>query len=587
MQILEISVFDKMPILELLIEQRQFNQNVRASKFISILNTTVQIIYHKFLLYFTMNRWIIALLSLLLLYSCNKDEEDIYLTLSCEEISFGWNEETKNITIESNKQWHIDSELPSWLSITKTKNSNEGIIYITASENNTKDIRYCYIVLVASSQKKTIHVVQGAKENLLFIGEKTYIIDNSATELTVGIECNIDYLVTISKNGQEWITQVSGEHQNNDKDLLKTLNTQWFNFLSLEIAGNKEKEERHAEVIIYNESYNLSDTLHIIQKSGGDYLFDGEYIRLQQASRGNVNLVIMGDGFTKEDLKLNGPYETYMKQASEYFFSIEPYQSYRDYFNIYMVIAESEEEGVSEKGIGRKVKNKFGSTYGSGTEITCNSTLCLEYARKTTNLTPDIPITVIVVLNSTKYAGTTYLYANGNSIALCPMSSEASPNDFEGLVHHEAGGHGFGFLCDEYVYYKQQIPESLKQEIKEWQELGFQMNLDLTDNLSTILWKDFIGLEKYGQVDAYEGGYEYQYGIWRSEENSCMNNNIPYFNVQSRWSIVNRIMKLSGLSYSIQDFIRDDKPAYPSRVKSRTVSLSEFKPLASPILIKE
>ena len=164
MQILEISVFDKMPILELLIEQRQFNQNVRASKFISILNTTVQIIYHKFLLYFTMNRWIIALLSLLLLYSCNKDEEDIYLTLSCEEISFGWNEETKNITIESNKQWHIDSELPSWLSITKTKNSNEGIIYITASENNTKDIRYCYIVLVASSQKKTIHVVQGRSE---------------------------------------------------------------------------------------------------------------------------------------------------------------------------------------------------------------------------------------------------------------------------------------------------------------------------------------------------------------------------------------------------------------------------------------
>ena len=46
-------------------------------------------------------------------------------------------------------------------------------------------------------------------------------------------------------------------------------------------------------------------------------------------------------------------------------------------------------------------------------------------------------------------------------------------------------------------------------------------------------------------MGVYEGGYEYQYGVWRSEENSCMNNNVPYFNVQSRWAIVNRIMKFS------------------------------------------
>mgnify|MGYP000479557860 CR=1 FL=1 len=86
------------------------------------------------------------------------------------------------------------------------------------------------------------------------------------------------------------------------------------------------------------------------------------------------------------------------------------------------------------------INNKFGTTFGDGTAITCNADLCFEYARKIKELPSDKPLTIIMSLNSTKYAGTTYLYANGNSIALCPMSEEASPNDFEGLIHHEAGG---------------------------------------------------------------------------------------------------------------------------------------------------
>lgn len=164
------------------------------------------------------------------------------------------------------------------------------------------------------------------------------------------------------------------------------------------------------------------------------------------------------------------------------------------------------------------------------------------------------------------------------------MSSESSPNDFEGLIHHEAGGHGFGFLCDEYVYYQKNIPASRKQDIKEWQKLGFQMNLDFTNDPSSILWKDFIGLDKYKQVGAYEGGYEYQYGVWRSEENSCMNNNVPYFNVQSRWSIVKRIMQLSEKEFTIRDFIENDN-VVPDIVTRNIVDKS-FKPLGEPIWIR-
>lgn len=411
---------------------------------------------------------------------------------------------------------------------------------------------------------------------LHFVGDKEYIIDAIAGELKVVIDCNVDYSLSISP---EWITKAS------DQEIKDELDFGRGKTLCLKVTENHGDEERKAKVVIYNEVYDLSDTLYVTQKEGGACLSDGGYRQLQQSSVGDVNLVVMGDGFTTDDLCLDGRYSAIMKQTVDYFFSIEPYKSYRNYFNVYAVVAESEEGGVGEKDSWKKTKNKFGTAFGSGTEILCNSDLILEYARKVKELPADKPLTVIVVLNSSKYAGTTYLYSNGNSIALCPMSNEASPNDFEGLIHHEAGGHGFGFLCDEYVYYQKTMPESRKQDLKEWQKLGYQMNLDFTDDTSVILWKDFIGMDKYKQVGAYEGGYEYQYGVWRSEENSCMNNNVPYFNVQSRWAIVNRIMKLAEKEFTVHDFIKADNPVLPDAA-TRSLAEKTFRPLGSPVWIK-
>ena len=115
--------------------------------------------------------------------------------------------------------------------------------------------------------------------------------------------------------------------------------------------------------------------------------------------------------------------------------------------------------------------------------------------------------------------------------------------------------------------------------------MGFYHNLDFTDNLEIIRWKDFVGHAKYSDVGAFEGGYEYQYGVWRSEENSCMNNNIPYFNVQSRWSIVKRIMTISGTDFSISDFMENDIINKPYDSRGGNIS-GHFIPLGEPVMIK-
>lgn len=528
-----------------------------------------------------MDRYLLLLL--LFLSSCSQEKVS-YLKLSSDNIELGWEQGSGEIIVDTNVKWNIISELPHWLSFSACEKENKTTsLLLMAKENDSGEVRYCEIVISASECTKILFVIQKAKEKLSFLERRDYMVEATGMRLDIPIERNVNYELSLSVDAESWITVNTGGVTIGGGESKNAIRNAEKEKLSLNIATNYQDKERHAEIIICNSLFALSDTVRIIQKAGGNCLYDGEILQLQQSTCGNVSLVVMGDGFTKDDLSLDGRYSEIMKQAVNHFFSIEPYKSYRDYFNVYMIAAESEEAGVGEKGGWKKIKNKFGSVFGSGTEINCNDDLVFEYARKVKELPEDKPLTVIVVLNSSKYAGTTYLYANGNSIALCPMSGEPSPNDFEGLIHHEAGGHGFGFLCDEYIYYQRTIPESKKQNIKEWQEYGFQMNLDFTDDTSDILWKDFIGIDKYNHVGAYEGGSEYQYGVWRSEENSCMNNNVPYFNVQSRWVIVSRIMKLAEKEFSVQDFIKADNSVLPD-VATR-VAEKDFQPLGEPIWV--
>ena len=444
-------------------------------------------------------------------------------------------------------------------------------------------ILLCFVLFSCSSEiggTSQLLIEQSPKEELYFEGEDMYLFDSRKDTLKLKVKANVTYDFYYLDNGANWISSL--------RDNILDFGFGHEKENNFQIEENILSEERKARIVVYNEIYSLTDTISIVQKGKLLDAYDNEeYFLVQKSLKGNTNLVVMGDGFCSDAMGKDGYYEQCINKSIEYFFSIEPYKSYRDYFNVYMVVAKSEEEGVGEKNLfgGSSVNNKFGTAYGNGTEIVCNDELIFEYARKVKELPEDKPITVLVVLNSDKYAGTAYLYQNGNSIALCPMSTEESPNDFEGIVHHEAGGHAFGFLCDEYVYNQSEMPEERKNSIKEWQKQGFHMNLDFTNDLEKILWKDFIGIDKYAPVGAYEGGYEYQFGVWRSEENSCMNNNIPYYNVQSRWCIVNRIMQLSDIEFSVQDFIANDNPIYPTGSRGLN-NWNGFIPLGNPVWVK-
>lgn len=528
-------------------------------------------------------KWI-GFLFCLFLCGCSDNEEDnSFLSLTRTAIIFDWTGDKREmLEVVANEEWGMTS-IPDWLTLDIEENGESTSLYFTAERNETDSNRSCTIIFFTQSQEQVLSITQSAQSRLVFSGEKEYRLGFAEAKLKVDVEANVRYDVKVSAG---WLMLEDEGSINDDLTSIgkASILGGMGDSLTLKVAENTSRESRTAQVVISNETYSLSDTLTVIQAGNPnptEYYVDGSYIQIKQATKGDgVNLFLMGDGFTKEYLAVGGRYEEYMKQAADYFFSIEPYNSYQEYFNVYVIMAESEGEGIKGEN-GNRVSTKFQCEYGSGTAITCNDDICFEYAQKVKEAGTE-PMTLIVVLNSEKYAGTTYLYSDGNSIALCPMSREARPNDFEGVVHHEAGGHGFGFLCDEYVYYQREMPESRKEDIRAWQALGFQMNLDFTDNLTEILWKDFIGIDKYKDVGAFEGGYEYRYGVWRPEENSCMNNNIPYFNVQSRRAIVQRIMNLGGEQFVLDNFIANDNVSLPEEDISR-VAHQPISPLGTPV----
>ena len=192
--------------------------------------------------------------------------------------------------------------------------------------------------------------------------------------------------------------------------------------------------------------------------------------------------------------------------------------------------------------------------------------MCFEYACKAP-INNNIPETLIILVeNTSDYGGVCYMYGDGSAVACCPKSANTYPFDFRGIVQHEAGGHGFGKLGDEYIYHNAFISTCTctdgcghSAELQEYKNRGWFRNLELTGNMNDVSWAHLIFHPKYSDVvDIYEGGYFHSRGVYRSEPTSCMNNNIPYYSAISRQAMVERIMKYAGEEFDLESFIEND-----------------------------
>ena len=337
--------------------------------------------------------------------------------------------------------------------------------------------------------------------------------------------------------------------------------------VTLTIKGMaKNADSRDGKVVFRLKDKDYTHECNVSQY-GYEYGED-EWITLQKATKGNkggINIVLLGDGFNAKDIA-SGEYLKDIKQEVEYFFGIEPYKTYRDYFNVYTAIPLSTESGVGTVNTIRY--NRFNTTFTGGVGLKADYDEIFDYAlgAPTVNKGNLNQTLIIIVPNSTDYGGICQMWPDGSAIAFCPKSTYGYPLNTRGVIQHEAGGHGFGKLGDEYIYHNAFIDAcgcSCCGHVLEFnaaKSLGWYDNLELTGKMHSVGWSHLIFDDRYSDiVDIYEGGYMHNRGVFRSEQNSCMNNDIPYYSTISRESIVKRIKAYAGETYSFEDFVKNDK----------------------------
>lgn len=298
-----------------------------------------------------------------------------------------------------------------------------------------------------------------------------------------------------------------------------------------------------------------------------DFSADKSVKTLQTASSDNgINIVLMGDGFSDRQIE-SGFYEEQMDNAYKALFIEEPFKSYQGCFNVKYVVAVSNNEGFTDGG-----ETVFSTTFGEGTLMCGNHEKVFEYGQAA--IGDDDNAMLIVLANKRVNAGTCYMYSSskgtfagdyGEGASVSYFASGTSNAMFTNLILHEAVGHGFAKLGDEYSYaVNGTIPAETAENYRKMEPYGWWKNIDFTtSDQSTVKWAQFIADVTYSTDEAgiYEGGMEYPYGLWHSTADSRMNTGYGHFNAVSRYAIWYRINKLSnGESWNgtYSDFVKYD-----------------------------
>ena len=348
---------------------------------------------------------------------------------------------------------------------------------------------------------------------------------------------------------------------------------------------------RNGEVIFSLNEKDYTTTLSVEQYDS-DFQ-DGGLVEIQKATKGDgIDIIFVGDGYDARDIA-TGVFTKEntgdVNRGQAAFFGIEPYSTYKDYFNVYAVISESDESGIGSENT--VVDTKFG-LYLTSDRIKFtgdDANNCFSWVRQAKNDVEFSTSLIIMLMNISEYDGVTMMYGDGSAIACCPVSNRAYPYDFRGIIQHEAGGHGFGKLGDEYIYHNAFVQQcgcdccdhpinenDIQSSYGKMKSLGWYKNLSMSGDPNIVHWSHLIFHPDYSDyVDMYEGAYMHSRGVFRSEAISCMNINIPYYSAISRQAIVERIMEYAGETFTLEKFYALDSRE-PGATKSSPVISTQY-----------
>lgn len=443
--------------------------------------------------------------------------------------------------------------------------NSSGTGFFNASFAENADLSQMSVDLVLTcgeeSDRQTLTFAEGDRR---FEVQTSGEVDCIGGEVSVNVVSN-DFTSYTSelRNAGDWIYQTySGSN----------------NILTVNV---NEGEARSAEVVFTIKStgnITYTKSVSVSQKGAGSSIDESRYhqtkgsLELQAATAGYtpLNIVIVGDGYQKKDLLKGGKFERSARSAMEAFFGVEPYKSFRNRFRVMMVAYESVEEGLSLQNGAQK--NTYFKSYYQGSGNTYVNLSGGDYTSVRNVVSNDLGWSddatyyrtiVIMLINTSEgigsnaavyrdsYANTSTLGEPYASFALAMVT--ANNTETSNLIRHEAGGHAFGRLGDEYP------SKEWGSDVNNMHNIGWYRNI--TVDQSVWNWDEFIGRSGYEDVTYYQPNNTYWCPIDHTKYNSIMYNNTNKFNAPCRQIIYERIIKQTeGYdAYSWENFLEYDK----------------------------
>ena len=292
-----------------------------------------------------------------------------------------------------------------------------------------------------------------------------------------------------------------------------------------------------------------------------DWSRDGEVVTLQKHSKEpGLAILLMGDGYIDQDVE-SGLYDRQMQLTYNALFSVEPYITLKDHFDVYYKITLSESRVFD------------GTTYfrlKPATNKRSPENMDYAYSQSSSILTQTIGQTNykyrLVVLNGLNAAGVTYYSygisssgirsMNGVVIIAALDSYSGTQDEYEATVVHETGGHLLGILADEYGS-SAPTSDDLSTLARKLSNGIYHANISTSNDPEVVPWSLMFHDATYSSyVGMFEGGNGYSSGVWRSSSQSVMRSHYQtrQFNAWSRWLIFKNLMMIMNLPFSFEDF---------------------------------
>ena len=487
--------------------------------------------------------------------------------------------QSSEIKFKAESSWKASCSA-KWLTFSPKsgEKGNQVITVATTSTNRTKNTRTAQLTIESGGSTKTVTIKQSGEYAVFEHDELNFTSDGGPLNETFVSSLDQDNLFVYATDGiDEWIQST------NSTD--RTRQEYKYSFQNLRVQPNTSKDPRTGAffLMMKDKSGNplALDTLFIYQEGASDgyqssdYSQDGKVSQLNIASQGKgIPIVIMGDGFVDKEIA-DGSYSRTINQAMEHLFSEEPIKSLREYFDVYQVTAVSKRnifDGTSSTVFGTVPDHQ---TMG----IDVDASQVMKYVKKVEGI-DSIHALAVVIMNMNINKGVTYMMASNKisdysySIALCPVIDSLKSEMFRSVLVHEAVGHGFAKLADEYV--RSTEGSATDDDIKELKErhekYGWFLNVDSEKDSTKVLWTKFIYDAEFSneKIGTYEGGYTFFKGVYRPSEESMMRSNDAPFNAPSRQVIYNKVMKMAlDRTPTYQEFVEFDKAHKPTTWKYR------------------